>query len=78
MKSVLWAYNQARWALNQLNSLRGTHDWYKPIGKRGTRALTIVYDGNAQGQRNIALPWFWNMAMADDSSNSTYLEEGQI
>ena len=78
MKSALRAYNQARWALNQLDAPRGTRDRYKPIGKRDTRALTTVYDGNAWGQRNIALPWFWNMAVADDSSNSTYLEEGQI
>jgi hypothetical protein len=78
MKSALRAYNQARWALNQLNAPRGTRDRYKPIGKKDTRALTTVYDGNARGQRNIALPWFWNMAVADDSSGSTYMEQGQI
>ena len=78
MKSVLWAYNQAQWALNQLNALRGTHDLYKPIRKKDTRALTTVYDGSARAQRNIALPWFWNMAMADDLSSSTHMEQGQI
>ncbi|EDR10746.1 uncharacterized protein LACBIDRAFT_315472 [Laccaria bicolor S238N-H82] len=52
MKSALQAYNQARWALNQLNAPQGTCDRYKPIGKKDTRALTTVYDGNAQGQRN--------------------------
>ena len=61
MKSALQAYNQAQWALNQLDALRGTRDRYKPIGKRDTRALTTVYDGNARGQRNIALPWFWHL-----------------
>jgi hypothetical protein len=78
MKSALRAYNQARWALNQLNATRGTRDRYKPIGKKDTRALTTVYDGNARGQRNIPLPWFWSMAVADDSSGSTYMEQGQI
>ena len=65
-------------ANTKLDAPRGTCDRYKPIGKRDTRALTTVYDSNTWGQRNIALPWFWNMAMADDSANSTYLEEGQI
>jgi len=78
IKSALRAYNQARWALNQLDAPRDTCDPYKPIRKKDTRALTMVYDGNAQGQRNIALPWFWNMAVADDSSGSTYMEQGKI
>jgi len=78
MKSALRAYNQARWALNQLDALRDTHDPYKPIRKKDTRALTMVYDGNTRGQRNIALPWFWNMAVADDSSGLTYMEQGKI
>ncbi|EDR01029.1 uncharacterized protein LACBIDRAFT_312547 [Laccaria bicolor S238N-H82] len=59
----------------RLNAPQGTRDRYKLIGKKDTRALTMVYDGNAQGQRNIALPWFWNMAMADDSLGSTYMEQ---
>lgn len=78
MKSALRAYNQARWALNQLNAPPGTRDPYKPIRKQDTRALTSVYDGNARGQRNIALPWFWNMAVADDALGSTYMEQGEI
>jgi hypothetical protein len=78
MKSALRAYNQSRWALNQLDAPRDTRNIYKPIGKKDTRALTSVYDGNARGQRNTALPWFWNMAVADDSSGSTYMEQGQI
>ena len=78
MKSALRAYNQARWALNQLNAPASTCDSYKPIKKKDTRALTTVYDGNARGQRNISLPWFWNIAVADDSSSSTYMEQGNI
>lgn len=78
MKSALRAYNQARWALDQLNALQAVRDPFKPIRKTDTRALTTVYDGNARGQRNIALPWFWNMAVADDSSGSTYMEQGEI
>ena len=78
MKSALQAYNQARWALDQLDAPRATRDPYKPIRKKDTQALTTVYDGNARGQRNIALPWFWNMAVADDSSGSTYMEQGEI
>ena len=78
MKSALQAYNQARWALNQLDAPRDTCNIYKPIGKKDTRALTSVYDSNARGQRNTALPWFWNMAVADDLSGSTYMEQGQI
>ena len=78
MTSALWEYNQARWALNQLDAPRDTRNIYKLIGKKDTRALTSVYDGNAHGQRNTALPWFWNMAVADDSSDSTYMEQGQI
>ena len=76
MKSALQAYNQARWALNQLDA--PSCNIYKPIGKKDTRALTSVYDSNARGQRNTALPWFWNMAVADDLSGSTYMEQGQI
>jgi hypothetical protein len=78
MKTALQAYNQARWALDQLNAPKDTSEPYKLIMKKDTRALTTLYDGNAQGQRNIALPWFWNMAMADDSSGSMYMEQGEI
>jgi len=78
MKTALRVYNQARWALNQLDAPRGTRDPYKAIRKKDTRALTTIYDGNARGQRNIALPWFWNMAVANDSSGSTYMEQGEI
>jgi hypothetical protein len=78
MKSALRVYNQARWALDQLDAPKATRDPYKPISKKDTRALTTVYDGNARGQRNNALPWFWNMAVAKDSSSSTYMEQGEI
>lgn len=77
MKSALRAYNQARWALNQLNAPKETRDRYRMIRKQDTRALTTVYDGNARGQRNTSLPWFWNIAVGEDSAGSTYMEEGE-
>ena len=77
MKSALQVYNQARWALNQLNAPRQTLDRYRPIRKKDTRALTSVYDGNARGQRNQSLPWFWSMTVEEDCSGSTYMEQCQ-
>ena len=44
-------------ARSQLSGAGATHHTRRTAGE--------LYDGNARGQRNIALPWFWNMAVAE-------------
>ncbi|KAH6859176.1 hypothetical protein BKA70DRAFT_1245130, partial [Coprinopsis sp. MPI-PUGE-AT-0042] len=75
MRHSIRVYNQATWALKQLQAHEDIISHFKPIERTDTKAITAVYQPNAAGQTKVELSWIWTTGAHSAPNDSAYLEE---
>ncbi|EAU81166.2 hypothetical protein CC1G_10453 [Coprinopsis cinerea okayama7 len=68
-------YEQARYALRQLDASPETLSKYRPIRPADLKISTAIADPNARGQSSTHLSWIWGVPSTNPADRTVYLDE---